>query len=74
MKDELILQAYAIPFKLVIKNNWGTHQKWWGKMEPVSSSCRKYVALEHGTYLHSCRVGDISSCLLIASVGLGNPF
>jgi len=23
-------QAYAIPVKLV-KNNWGTRQKWWGK-------------------------------------------
>ena len=23
--------------------------------------CRQYVALEHGTCLHSCRVGDISS-------------
>jgi len=30
-KDGLILQEYAIPFKLVFKNNWGTHQKWWGK-------------------------------------------
>jgi len=25
------LQAYAIPVKLVNKNNWGTCQKWWGK-------------------------------------------
>ena len=32
-----------------------------GKMEPTSLSCRQYVALEHGTCLHSCRVGDISS-------------
>jgi len=24
-------QAYAIPVKLVNKNNWGTRQKWWGK-------------------------------------------
>ena len=38
-KDELISQAYAIPFKLVFKNNWGTRQKWWGKMKLVSSSC-----------------------------------
>ena len=30
-------------------------------MEPASLSCRQYVALEHGTCLHSCRVGDISS-------------
>ena len=30
-KDGLILQEYAIPFKLVFKNNWGTCQKWWGK-------------------------------------------
>ena len=29
-------------------------------MEPVSSSYRQYVALEHGTCLHLCRVGDIS--------------
>ena len=27
-------QAYAIPINLVNKNNWGTRQKWWGKMEP----------------------------------------
>ena len=32
------------------------------KMEPASLSCRQYVALEHGTCLHSCWVGDISSC------------
>ena len=32
-----------------------------GKMEPASLSCRQYVALEHGTCLHSCRVEDISS-------------
>ena len=25
-----VLQAYAIPIKLVNKNNWGTRQKWWG--------------------------------------------
>jgi len=25
------LQAYAIPVKLVDKNNYGTRQKWWGK-------------------------------------------
>ena len=31
------MQAYAIPFKLVLKNNWGTHHKWWGKMEPSFS-------------------------------------
>ena len=43
-------------------------------MEPVSLSCQKYVALENGTFLHSCRVGDISSHSLFASVGLGNPF
>ena len=30
-------------------------------MEPQSLSCRQYVTLEHGTCLHSCRVGDISS-------------
>jgi len=24
-------QAYAIPVKLVNKNNWDTRQKWWGK-------------------------------------------
>ena len=45
-----------------------------GKMEPTSLSCRQYVALEHGTCLHSCRVGDISSRFSLASVGLGNPF
>ena len=43
-------------------------------MEPESLSCRQYVALEHGTCLHSCRVGDISSHFSLASVGLGNPF
>ena len=43
-------------------------------MKPVSSSCWQYVALEHGTCLHSCRVGDISSRLLLASMGLGNHF
>jgi len=30
-------QAYAIPVKLV-KNNWGTHQKWWGKWN--HNNCR----------------------------------
>ena len=45
-----------------------------GKMEPTSLSCRQYVALEHGTCLHSCRVGDISSHFPLASLGLGNPF
>ena len=36
---------------------------------------RQYVALEHGTCLHSCRVGDISSrCFTFASMGLGNLF
>ena len=45
-----------------------------GKMEPVSSSCRQYVALEHGTCLHSCWVGDVSPHYLFSSVGLGNPF
>ena len=45
-----------------------------GKMEPKSLSCRQYVALEHGTFLHSCRVGDISSHSLFASVGLDDLF
>ena len=49
------------PSSLLSKNNRGTRQKWWGKMEPASLSCRQYVALGHGTCLHSCRVGDISS-------------
>ena len=31
------MQEYVIPFKLVFKNNWGTRQKWWGKMEPYCS-------------------------------------
>ena len=44
------------------------------EMEPISPSCRQYVALEHGTFLHSCQVGDISSHFLLASMGLGNPF
>ena len=44
------------------------------KMEPISLSCRQYVALEHGTCQHSCRVGDISSHSSISSVGLDNPF
>ena len=43
-------------------------------MEPVSPSCQQSVALEHGTCLHSCRVGDISSRFLHASMGLGNLF
>ena len=43
-------------------------------MEPVSLSCLQYVALEHGTCLHSCRVGDISFRFSLASVGLGDPF
>ena len=43
-------------------------------MEPTSLSCRQYVALEHGTCLHSCRVGDISSRSSLVSVGLDNPF
>ena len=43
-------------------------------MEPKSLSCRQYVALEHGTFLHSCQVGDISSRFPLASVGLGNLF
>ena len=45
-----------------------------GKMEPKSLSCRQYVALEHGTCLHSCRVGDISSHFSLASVDLGDLF
>ena len=45
-----------------------------GKMEPASLSCQQYVALEHGTCLHSCRVGDISSHFSLASMGLDNPF
>ena len=44
-----------------------------GKIEPQSLSCRQYVALEHGTCLHSCLGGDISSCFLLASMGLGDP-
>ena len=32
------------------------------------------VTLEHGTCLHSCRVGDISSRFMLASMGLGNLF
>ena len=32
-----------------------------GKNGTKSLSCRQYVALEHGTCLHSCWVGDISS-------------
>ena len=43
-------------------------------MEPVSFLCQRYVALEHGTSLHSCQVGDISSHSLLASMGLGNIF
>ena len=31
------LQAYSIPIKLV-KNNWGTRQKWWGKWN--HNNCR----------------------------------
>ena len=54
--------------KEVISRNGG------GEMELVSSSCRQYVALEHGTCLHSCQVGDISSHFPLASMGLGDPF
>ena len=43
-------------------------------MEPASLLCRQYVALEHGTCLHSCRVGDISSRYLLAFMGLDNLF
>ena len=39
-----------------------------GKIEPASLSCRQYVALGHGTCLHSCGVGDISSHSLFAFV------
>ena len=45
-----------------------------GKMEPTSLSCQQYVALGHGTCLHSCRVGEILSRFSLASVGLGDPF
>ena len=43
-------------------------------MEPVSLSCWQYVALEHGTCLHSCWVGDISLHYHFAFMGLGNLF
>ena len=43
-------------------------------MEPSSLSCRQYVALEHGTCLHSCRVGDISSHFFTCFHGFGWSF
>ena len=45
------ITSICYPLQDCYQNNWGTRQKWWGKMEPVLSLCRQYVALEHDTYL-----------------------
>ena len=61
------MQAHAIPFKLAIKNNWGTCQKWWGKIG--NSISHVGSSLLNMTLSSSCRVG-ISSFSSFTFLGL----
>ena len=55
----------------LLKNNWGTRQKWWGKngtvMVVVSAVCRSW------TWHSSAFVSGWGHLISFASVGLGDP-
>lgn len=67
------MKAYAIPFMLVLKNNWGTHQNWWGKIEPsfiyVGSMSLLNIAL-----VCICVGLGTSHFVIFSFMGLGNLF
>ena len=73
-KGELISQAYVIPFKLVIKNNWGTRQKWWGKNGTIVVVVGSMSLLNMALVCVRVGLGTSHLVFSLASVGLGDPF
>ena len=68
-----VLQAYAIPVKLVNKNNWGTRQKWWGKWNHNYCRVGNMSLLNMALVCIRVWVGTSHLVFTLASVGLGYP-
>ena len=65
-------QAYAIPVKLV-KNNWGTRQKWWGKWNHNYCRVGSMSLLNMELVCFRVWVGISHLIFHFASVVLGDP-
>ena len=74
--DFVTTQAYAIPIKLV-KNNWGTRQKWWGENEILNHSYYRKGSmslLNMALFVFMSGWGYFISYLSLTSMDLGTLF
>lgn len=63
------MRAHDNPFKLAIKNNWGTCHKWWGEIWKFDQSCQQ-LTLEHDTFCFVSGWDILTSSLTFLGYGI----